>query len=410
MHVCLSLPVRLRTDVRARRVAATLADAGYVVSIIDFESDRRLPDTETLNNITVTHMKMPSLFVPARFKPWFLVKLTWMFVRAARQLLRMPADIYHASDLKALLPTYIAARLRRKPLIFESYELPLVEPKVRRWRRLHALAVRMIRLLIKRCDAVIVVSPPIVREVHHQYGGPMPTLLRNMPTYQPPLASNRLRERLGLPATTRIALYQGNISENRSLDVLVRAARYLPDNLVIILMGNGPSTERLAALIAHEEVGERVRLVPAVSYSELLAWTASADLGLIIYPPNSSPNVRYCLPNKLFEYLMAGLPVLDSPLDAVNDILETYGVGASVGTLDPEVVGRTIGQLLGDTQRLAEMRQRALAASAGDLRWEIEQTRLVSLYQSVVGANDDAPAGVSPDFAQPASTHSRGLL
>ena len=120
MHVCLSLPVRLRTDVRARRVASTLADAGYVVSIVDFESDRRLPDTETLNNVTVTHMKMPSLFVPARFKPWFLVKLTRMFLRAARQLLRMPADIYHASDLKALLPTYIAARLRRKPLIFES--------------------------------------------------------------------------------------------------------------------------------------------------------------------------------------------------------------------------------------------------------------------------------------------------
>jgi glycosyltransferase involved in cell wall biosynthesis len=383
MHVCLSLPVRLRTDVRARRVAATLADAGYVVSIIDFESDRRLPDTETLNNITVTHMKMPSLFVPARFKPWFLVKLTWMFVRAARQLLRMPADIYHASDLKALLPTYIAARLRRKPLIFESYELPLVEPKVRRWRRLHALAVRMIRLLIKRCDAVIVVSPPIVREVHHQYGGPMPTLLRNMPTYQPPLASNRLRERLGLPATTRIALYQGNISENRSLDVLVRAARYLPDNLVIVLMGNGPSTERLAALIAHEGVGERVRLVPAVSYSELLAWTASADLGLILLSPDFSLNIRYCLPNKLFEYLMAGLPVLTSSLEAVAEVLTRYDAGQVCPSLAPEEIARSITTMLADGVSMARWHANALAA-ARELNWEVEQTTLLNLYENLL--------------------------
>src|SRR6185437_14713644 len=86
--ICQLLAVRVRTDVRVRRVAAALAEAGYIVRIIDFESDRTLPATESLNNhITVQHVMIPSLFVSARFKPWFLAKMLRMFVLAIRQLL-----------------------------------------------------------------------------------------------------------------------------------------------------------------------------------------------------------------------------------------------------------------------------------------------------------------------------------
>jgi len=407
-HIGMHLQGTARTDARVLREARALRDAGYVVSIVDTDPDTARPRVETFDGITLRHVpKIRWRILPgklgAAISAW---RLLYGRVRA---LLALGVDVYHAHDANTLFAASLAGLVRRKPVILDAHELPYVEPyfQVRPIQRL--FYTTMLRVMLPHCAAAITVSPPIVDEIQRRYGGPRAVVVRNVTPYQPPLASNRLRERLGLPATTRIALYQGNLQGDRALDVLVRAARYLPDNIAVVLIGNGPSQAALAALIAHEGVGERVRLVPAAPYSELLAWTASADLGLIIYPPNSSPNVRYCLPNKLFEYLMAGLPVLDSPLDAVNDILETYGVGASVGTLDPEVVGRTIGQLLGDTQRLAEMRQRALAASAGDLRWEIEQTRLVSLYQSVVGANDDAPAGVSPDFAQPASTHSRGL-
>jgi glycosyltransferase involved in cell wall biosynthesis len=97
-----------------------------------------------------------------------------------------------------------------------------------------------------------------------------------------------------------------------------------------------------------------------------------------------------------------GVPVLSSSLDAVNDILDTYGVGTSVRTLDPEAIGQTIGQVLGDAQALAAMRQRALEASAGDLRWENEQGQLVGLYRSVLNLNLNAESLASVSPAAPA--------
>jgi glycosyltransferase involved in cell wall biosynthesis len=384
--VCVLLALRVRKDVRARRVASALADAGYSVYIVNFESDRTLPETESQGNVTLRHVKMPSLFVPARFKPWFLVKMLWMFVLAVRQLIRTPGDVYHAGDLKALLPTYIAARFHRKPLIFESYELPLVEPRLLRWRRLRALSARMIRLLVRRCAGVIVVSPPIAQEMHRQYGGPMPVLLRNVPSYQAPLTSNRLRERLALSPTTRIALYQGNVDASRSLDVLVRAARFLPPEIVLVLMGDGPSKAALEALIAAEGVGERVRLLPAVPYAELLSWTASADLGLILLSPDISLSIRYCLPNKLFEYLMVGVPVLSSALPAVAEVLAHHDVGQVSPSLEPEAIAQAIAAMLADPEGMARRHANALAA-ARELNWEVEQTSLLDLYKDILHAH-----------------------
>ena len=116
---------------------------------------------------------------------------------------------------------------------------------------------------------------------------------------------------------------------------LVRAGHFLDPNNVIVLMGKGESQATLEALIAQEGVEQQVKLLPAVPYAELLTWTASADLGLIIYQAHSA-NVPMMLPNKLFEYLMAGVPVLASPLEAVVEIVNAYQVGNIINALDPQ--------------------------------------------------------------------------
>ncbi len=381
--VCMHVLGTVRTDARVMREATTLARAGFTVCVVDVEHDRTRPHVETLEGVRVEHLMAPSWFVPTRFKPWFLVKAARILIRGTLALLRAPADVYHAQDVTALPGCYLAARLRRKPLIFDAHELPLVDPHVTRWRRLHALAVRLLRIMMRYTAGVITVSPPIARELAG-YGGPPAVLVRNIPAYQPPVASDRLRERLGLSRETRIALYQGNLQPDRGLDGLIRAARFLDPSLVVVLMGRGAIQPELEELIAREGVSERVRILPPVPYSELLAWTASADVGLIIYPPGYSPNVRMCLPNKLFEYVMAGLPVLASPLDAVAEILQTYEVGRIVRSLDPEALGRAISALLADPDALTRMRRNATAAAQRDLRWERESQRLFGLYHAVL--------------------------
>jgi glycosyltransferase involved in cell wall biosynthesis len=287
----------------------------------------------------------------------------------------------------------VAARLRRRPLIFDAHELPLVEPNITRWRRLCALARAALRAMMKRCAGVITVSPPIVDELRRRYGGPPAVLVRNIPPYQPPVASKRLHETLQIDTRTRIALYQGNLQADRGLDRLVLAGRFLQPGIVIVLMGKGAMRAELEALAAREGVYDRVFILPPVPYADLLAWTASADAGLIIYPPSYSPNVLMCMPNKLFEYVMAGLPVIASPLVAVEEVLRRYGVGGVIDVPEPEQIGHAISAILSSPESLARMRQNALAACADDLRWEVEVYQLFRLYREVLGVSLASAAG-----------------
>lgn len=383
VRVCMHVLGTARTDVRVMREATALAQAGYAVTVVDLERDGSRPRVEELQGVRLKHVVVPGRFKRTRFKPWFLVKMAGMILRGSWTVASTPAEVYHAHDDTALLACYVAARLHRKPLVFDAHELPLVQPNLTRWRRLTALARAILRHVTPRSAAVITVSAPIGREMKRLYGARRVELVRNIPLYVAPISSDRLRASYGLSPDVRIALYQGGLQENRSLEILVRAARYLDPGHMILMMGSGESQPMLERLIREEQVGDRVQIVPPVPYADLLECTASADVGLIVYRGSYSPNVQMCLPNKLFEYMMAGVPTVASQLDAVAEILQTYQVGDLVPSLEPSDVGRAISALLADRERRAAMRYNALAASQRVFRWEIERETLIALYQSL---------------------------
>ena len=385
VKVCMHILSWACSDGRVMREANALREAGFDVSIVDVVAERALPIEEDMNGIRVKHMVNPNWFIATPFKPWFLVKAAQMFIRGTLRLMWTPADIYHAHDEKALSACYIAARLRRKPLVYDAHELPLSEPTVTRWHRLHALATRLFQHMVPRCAGVITVSPPIAQELRRQYHASEVSLIRNVPMYRTVTKNDRLRQYLGLSPDTRIALYQGNLKPDRRLDHLIRAATFLEQGIVIVLMGKDYSgtQEQLEALIASKGVADRVKIIPPVLYEELLDWTASADIGLIVYSPDYSQNVQMCLPNKLFEYLMAGLPVLASSLDVVADILRTYDVGQVLSVLTPKDVGMAVNSMLADRDTLDRMHRNALEA-AKEFCWEKERQQLIRLYKSLV--------------------------
>ena len=302
-------------------------------------------------------------------------------------LTRTSADVYHAHDVKGLPACYIAARLHHKPLIFDSHEIPFDDPNITRWRRLSALAAHALARMLPRCTGVITASPLYAREIRNEFHyHPEITLVRNLPPYRAVPKSDRLQQHLGLSPNVRIALYQGNIQANRSLDQLVHAAPFLDPDIVIVMMGRAVDSTRiqLEELIASKGVADRVKIIPAVPYAELLDWTASADIGLTIFQPGYTRSIRYCLPNKLFEYLMAGLPVLSSQLDAIAELLETYDVGQVLPSLEPSDVGASINAMLADPAALARMHSNALKAARQEFHWENEKQRLFELYDAIL--------------------------
>jgi len=373
-------------DARVMREATALVEAGFELTIVDVAGDRNRRSEEYIRGVRMKHIIMPSWFTFTRFKLWFLVKAVQMIMRGTIQLLSISTDIYHAHDGYALPACYIAARLRRKPLIFDSHEIPFDAPSITRWHRLSALATRILTRMLPRCAGVITASPLYAQEIRNQYHYPEVTLVRNLPTYRAVLRSDRLQQYLGLSPNMRIILYQGNLQPNRSLDTLVHAAPFLESDIVIVLMGRAEETTRiqLESLIASKGVANRVKIIPPVPYEELLDWTASADIGLTIFSPDYTRSIRFCLPNKLFEYLMAGLPVLTSQLDAIVDVIKTYDVGRVLPSLAPADIGTAINTMLSDPAGLARMRNNALEAARHEFHWKNDSLKLIKLYKAVL--------------------------
>lgn len=384
-RICMHELRTVRRTPRTMLSVDALKEAGFAVSVVDVE-DEHSQTNEEIDGVSFTHVRTSSEFLNTRFRRWALIQALLLFVRSTLLLLRTPADIYHAHDFTALPACYIAARLRRKPLIFHAHELPLSELDVphRRWLRI--LLTPFLAHMISMCIGGIGASPYYEQVLRERYRLSKVTLLRNVPPYRHVEKSDRLRQRLGLDPSVRIALYQGNIQPDRRLDILVRAAAFLEDDIVIVMLGRGiePAISEIKALIASEGLAERVKILPPVPYKELLDWTSSADIGLTLIPPDGTLNMRTCLPNKLFEYLMAGLPVLTSPMEAVAPLVTAYDVGCVVPSLSPADLGAAINAMLRDDAGLARMRRNALNATHSEFNWEKESLKLIQLYQDIL--------------------------
>jgi glycosyltransferase involved in cell wall biosynthesis len=384
LRVCMHVLGLARTDERVLREATALAQAGLDVTIVDVERDRARPREEVFRGVRLKHVIAPSWYKGSRNKLWSLLRILTSMLRFAATVIRTDAHIYHAHDDLAFPACFFAATLRGKRLVLDAHELPLASPALTKLGPIASAAHGFIRLAVSRANGVITVSAPIAREISRRYAGPTPALVRNVPMYHPPIAaSSELRDHLDLSPQTRVALYQGGLRANRALDVLVRAAPFLAPGNVMVFMGDGDQEKALRALIASLRVADRVLITPAVPYDTLLRWTASADLGMIVYRPTYSLNVRYCLPNKLFEYMMAGVPTLSSSLDAVAEIIATYDTGRVVYSLEPEAVAGAINALLGDEAARKRMRENGWRAAREEFRWDIEQRHLLHLYDQL---------------------------
>jgi len=390
IKVCMHVLTSACADIRVMRAATALVKVGYAVSVVDIDHEEHHEIEEDIRGVHLKHVKVSRSFLSTRFDKWTLVRIAKLFVRSALRVIRTPADMYHAHDISALPACYIAACLRRKPLIFDAHEMPLFERPLsemgrsRRW--VNKLLAVLLAYMIPRCAGIITVSPLIIEEMRKRYRVAEVILIRNVPEYQAVPKSDRLRQYLGLKPEVRFALYTGSLQASRGLDRLVLAAAYLEQDIVIVMMGQdtGTTQDQLEALIAREGVADRVKILPPVPYAQLLDWTSSADIGLYIASPDYSLNVRVTLPNKLFEYLMAGLPVLNSPIEPMVDVIKTYDVGQVLPSLAPLDIGKAINSMLADPPGLARQCSNALEAARNEFYWEKESQRLIQLYQGIL--------------------------
>jgi glycosyltransferase involved in cell wall biosynthesis len=307
------------------------------------------------------------------------------YSRAYRLVRADPPDALHAHDLNTLPVAAALARRLGVPLTYDSHEL---YPDMSTLSRREAATWRFLeRRLAKRADHVVTVCDSIALELARRYDVPRPIVLLNCPVRYQASAEERangggevemLRAKLGLDGGAEpLILYQGGFSPHRGLHTLVRSAHRLEQG-TIALMGWGRLEEELRALIGREGLEERVTIVGPVPQGEVVAYAAGATIGVIPYEPVGLNNT-YTTPNKLFDYMAAGLPVAASRLPELTRFVEQGGMGLTFAPGDPASLSKAINEILADPDRYEQMRERARESSQR-YAWEHESPKLLALY------------------------------
>ncbi len=320
-----------------------------------------------------------ALLVP--HKPLMFLDYYW---RAYRLVCADPPQALHAHDLNTLPVAAALARRLRLPLTYDAHELypemsTLSPREAATWRFLE-------RRLARRADHVLTVCDSIAAELVRRYGVARPTVLLNCPAVtngghaDGPVGDLVAHIATKSPAggAEPVILYQGGFSPNRGLDTLVRSAHGVGRG-AILLMGWGPLEDELRELIAGERLERRVRIVAPVPPEQVVAHAARAAVGVIPYEPVGLNNT-YTTPNKLFDYMAAGLPVAASRLPELTRFVEGGGIGLTFTPGDPADLAGALNAILADPARYARMRERA-AAAAARYTWERESRKLLALYE-----------------------------
>ena len=319
---------------------------------------------------------------------WRLSVLGW----AARAVAAAPpADVYHGHDLTGL-PAALRAAARgaaapsvgRPAVVYDSHELFVEASTVARqawWvRRILAAAERR---WIRGVDAVVTVNEAIGVELQRRYGGPTPVVVHNAPPRRPATIPrpDHIRAATGIGADERIVLYHGAFVQGRGLEILAEAIREPPLRKAhLVYLGYGSMQTEVDGLAADPRSEGRIHVLLAVPPDVLLDWVASADVAAVIIQPTTL-NHRLSSPNKLFEAMAAGVPVVVSDLPVMAAIVRATGCGLVVDAKDPGAIAAACARIIdAPPEESAAWRQRALDSAHERYNWERESLELLALY------------------------------
>ncbi len=296
---------------------------------------------------------------------------------------RFDFDLIHCHDLPVLKPAVLLSAERDVPLIYDAHEL---YPS----QKIHPLRLRMRnyineRMYIKYADYVITVNQFIAEIMKKRYGirdiGVLMNCTEPPEYFSPDDYRGYLREKLNLSKDKKIVLFQGVISRERNIDSIVKAFKYLGDDIKLVFIGYGDYVERLKDLIKKERLKRRVFYLGQVPSDEILKYTAGADLGIIPYEPIDE-NHLYCSPNKFFEFIISGVPVMANRLPFFEMMNEKYGVVVFADMKRPLELAKRIKEILLNDEEIMRLRTNAISASE-ELNWRTEEKKLYDIYDTI---------------------------
>jgi glycosyltransferase involved in cell wall biosynthesis len=288
----------------------------------------------------------------------------------------------HCNDLETLPVGWLVKRLYKAKLVYDAHEYEIEEGTQGRLRLLTEKFLE--KNLIRKADRVLTVSESIANEYARIYQISKPDLVLNCPAFtEVKQKQNLFRDKFQISDDQPVFLYQGGFSPERGITIILETFKNVWEEQavhpvpVVIFMGFGVLENQIRE---YTEKYPNIFLHPAVSPNELLQYTSSSDFGILFYE-NTCLNHYYCSPNKMFEYLMAELPVIISDLYEMKRIVNEYGVG--VAAHENSVAG--LQKAICDVMEKGPLSFKSNIRDAKNIyNWENQEKVLLHAYQAVL--------------------------
>lgn len=384
--ICMLLDNPLNPDPRVQKEAKYLADVGYDVTIYCQQSDD-LPELESQGGYIIRRT--------FKYKLGTTIKII-KYLQAQYQLWRSITgkyDIYHCHDVETWSIGYYLAKRDKALLVYDSHEYfpdMIVQENYKSKFKYYISRFLFFwrgALFISKADRVITVSKVIADQLQKEFHlRHQPVVLYNT-RYQKdiPQTSNYLREKLNIQDKDTILFFHGNIDPSRGIERLIEILANL-ENCKLIIAGSGADNyiTKLKSLTQSYGLEEMVMFIGFIPNHDLLKVVASADI-LLYFPVEVVKNVTLSMPNKFFDFLFAGKPMVVTGLPEIESLMNEKKLGIVIprDRLKTDVIVSRINELIDD-----KIKYQGLVDNYKLVRqtycWENEAVKLVALYEELI--------------------------
>jgi glycosyltransferase involved in cell wall biosynthesis len=289
-------------------------------------------------------------------------------------LLFSESKLLVSNDLDTLTPNFIISRWRNVPLVFDAHEYFTGVPELldRPFKR--SIWKWMERLMLPKLNTAYTVNHSIRELYKKEYGIDM-EVIRNLP-----FLTAEIPQTEGIPF--RLILQGAGMNRDRGIEEVILAMKLLPPTISLLLVGGGTLWNELQLLVQTQQLESRVTIISKLPFAELAAITRTAWLGITMDKPVSLNNT-FSLPNKLFDYIHAGIPVLASSVPEVKSIIEQYSVGYCIEQVTPESIAAAILFIYEHPEQYQAWKKNTVHA-ARELNWELESKKLDRIYSALL--------------------------
>lgn len=357
-RIIVSVTNDLVSDNRVHKVCTSLRKIGFDILLVG----RELPlSGEVKRDYSTKRMRLI-------FKKGACFYAEYNF-RLFLLLLFAKFDILLSNDLDSLPANYLVSCCRGKTLVYDSHEYFTQVPELIHRPKVQRIWEQIEKRILPKLNYAYTVCDSIAKTYNKKYGVDF-KVVRNLPL-------SRKIQAFQLSSDIKIILYQGAVNVGRGLKEAILAMHYINDAKLVIA-GDGDIRAQLEKLVAKEKLESKVEFKGRLPLERLSQLTFQADLGLSI-EEDLGLNYRYALPNKLFDYIQAQVPVLVTDLPEMAAIVKKYNVGAITHSLEPKVLAENILNALNDQAKRKAWKEN-LKAAATDLTWENEEQVLKELF------------------------------